>query len=245
VGDLPEACAALNRTNINPQILTVEAALTRSRDLVYQAAMLDPHTSAELTIDQIRRLCDDLIAAHGAMLPPFRAAPPPPRPWSGLDRARWRSPYVESWKMSRLLPAATLNDLPAASLNQPLGWKPIRASGSTPGFMNVHDRTGGADGLVYLANRFLAAGAGNWTLCLAHDGGARVFVDGKAVYTDPVRVNPAADRCARIPLHLSKGSHEIVVALDTDNGNGWGLFCRFEVPEKARSGKPMFPKRIG
>jgi hypothetical protein len=147
--------------------------------------------------------------------------------------------------MSRLLPAATLNDLPAASLNQPLGWKPIRASGSTPGFMNVHDRTGGADGLVYLANRFLAAGAGNWTLCLAHDGGARVFVDGKAVYTDPVRVNPAADRCARIPLHLSKGSHEIVVALDTDNGNGWGLFCRFEVPEKARAGKPLFPKRIG
>jgi alpha-galactosidase len=73
IGDLPEACAALNRTNINPQILTVEAALSGRRDLIYQAAMLDPHTSAELPIDRIRALCDDLIAAHGRMLPRYRA----------------------------------------------------------------------------------------------------------------------------------------------------------------------------
>ena len=65
VGDLPEQLAALNRTNINPQLLTIEAAFTRRRDTVYHAAMLDPHTSAELTLDQIRSLCDDLIEAHG------------------------------------------------------------------------------------------------------------------------------------------------------------------------------------
>jgi len=73
VGDLPEQCAALNRTNINPQILTVEAALTRNRDLIYQAAMLDPHTAAELPIDQIRAMCDDLIKAHGKRLPTYKA----------------------------------------------------------------------------------------------------------------------------------------------------------------------------
>ncbi|MEI8351753.1 MAG: alpha-glucosidase/alpha-galactosidase, partial [bacterium] len=72
VGDLPEVCAALNRTSINPQILAVEAALTRRRDLVYQAAMLDPHTAAELPIDRIRAMCDDLIKAHGKMLPAYR-----------------------------------------------------------------------------------------------------------------------------------------------------------------------------
>jgi alpha-galactosidase len=72
VGDLPEQCAALNRTNVNVQLLTVEAALTRRKDHIYQAAMLDPHTGAELTIDQIRDLCDDLIEAHGNMLPKFR-----------------------------------------------------------------------------------------------------------------------------------------------------------------------------
>lgn len=73
VGDLPEQCAALNRTNINVQLLTIEAALTRNRDAVYQAAMLDPHTAAELTLDQIRHLCDDLIAAHG-MNPMFEGS---------------------------------------------------------------------------------------------------------------------------------------------------------------------------
>ncbi len=65
VGDLPEQLAALNRTNINVQLLTIEAALTGRREAIYHAAMLDPHTAAELTLDQIRSLCDDLIAAHG------------------------------------------------------------------------------------------------------------------------------------------------------------------------------------
>ena len=69
IGDLPEACAALNRTNVNPQILTVEAFLTGSRDTVYQAAMMDPHTGAELGIDEIVSLCDDLFEAHGDWLP--------------------------------------------------------------------------------------------------------------------------------------------------------------------------------
>ena len=72
VGDLPEQLAALNRTNINPQILTVEAALTGKKEHIYHAAMLDPHTAAELSIDQIVALCDDLIDAHGNMLPKFK-----------------------------------------------------------------------------------------------------------------------------------------------------------------------------
>ena len=72
VGDLPEALAAINRTAINPQILTVEAVLTRKREYIYHAALLDPHTAAELSVDEIRALVDDLIEAHGSMLPVFR-----------------------------------------------------------------------------------------------------------------------------------------------------------------------------
>ena len=72
VGDLPPQCAALNRTNINVQLLTVEAALTGKRDHVYHAAMLDPHTGGELTIDEIVAMCDELIDAHGDMLPPLK-----------------------------------------------------------------------------------------------------------------------------------------------------------------------------
>ena len=64
VGDLPEQCAAINRTNINTQLVTLEAVFHRDRDAVYQAAMLDPHTSSELSIDDIRKLCDEMIAAH-------------------------------------------------------------------------------------------------------------------------------------------------------------------------------------
>jgi alpha-galactosidase len=71
VGNLPPQCAALNRTNINTQLLTIEAAVTRKREYIYQAAMLDPHTAAELSIDDIVALCDELIEAHGNWLPKF------------------------------------------------------------------------------------------------------------------------------------------------------------------------------
>jgi len=72
VGDLPPQLAALNRTNINTQLLTIEAAKTGKKEHIYHAAMLDPHTSAELSLDDIVALCDDLIEAHGSWLPEFK-----------------------------------------------------------------------------------------------------------------------------------------------------------------------------
>ena len=71
IGALPPHLAALMQTNINVQALTVEAALTGQRKHIYHAAMLDPHTAAELDLDQIWALVDDLIAAHGEWLPAF------------------------------------------------------------------------------------------------------------------------------------------------------------------------------
>ncbi len=70
-GPLPEQCAALNRTNINVQLLTLEAARTRRREDVYRAVMMDPHTQSELSIDDIVSMCDELIKAHGTWLPKF------------------------------------------------------------------------------------------------------------------------------------------------------------------------------
>ncbi|MBB3929548.1 alpha-galactosidase [Kaistia hirudinis] len=69
IGALPPQLAALMRTNINVQELTVAALMTENRDHIYHAAMLDPHTAAELDLDQIWTLVDDLIAAHGDWLP--------------------------------------------------------------------------------------------------------------------------------------------------------------------------------
>lgn len=68
---LPPQLSALMRTNINVQQLTVEAALTRKREHIVHAALLDPHTAAELTVDAICKLVDELIDAHGDYLPRF------------------------------------------------------------------------------------------------------------------------------------------------------------------------------
>jgi alpha-galactosidase len=69
VGSLPPQLAALNRLYVNVCELTVRAALEERRDLVYQAALLDPNTAATLSIDEIVRLCDELIDAHGDRIP--------------------------------------------------------------------------------------------------------------------------------------------------------------------------------
>jgi len=72
VGRLPVQCAAMNMTNINVQLLTIEAAVTKKKEHIYQAAMLDPHTGSELDIDTIVKMVDDLIDAHGDWLPKYR-----------------------------------------------------------------------------------------------------------------------------------------------------------------------------
>jgi alpha-galactosidase len=72
IGMMPPQLAALQQTNINVQSLVVEAALTGKREHIYHAAMLDPHTAAELSLEQIWSLVDDLIAAHGDIMPQYQ-----------------------------------------------------------------------------------------------------------------------------------------------------------------------------
>jgi alpha-galactosidase len=69
VGPLPRHLAALMQTNINVQGLTVDAALSGRRAAVHHAAMLDPHTAGELALDEIAQLVDELIEAHGDLIP--------------------------------------------------------------------------------------------------------------------------------------------------------------------------------
>ena len=66
VGKLPPQLAAMNMNNINSQLLTIEAAATGKREHIYHAAMLEPHTAAELSIDDIIAMCDELYEAHEA-----------------------------------------------------------------------------------------------------------------------------------------------------------------------------------
>ncbi len=71
VGNLPEQCAAVNRTNINVQNMTILAARERKKELVYMAGYLDPHTGSELSMDEIKALCDDLFEAEKDWLPKY------------------------------------------------------------------------------------------------------------------------------------------------------------------------------
>lgn len=71
VGLVPMQVVGIMRMSLNVQEMTVHAALTQRRDHIYQAAALDPHTGAELSLDEIRVLCDQLIEAHGNLLPAY------------------------------------------------------------------------------------------------------------------------------------------------------------------------------
>lgn len=72
VGRLPEQLAAMNRSNLNVQLLTIEAAATLKKEHIYHAAMMDPHTAAELSIDHITQMVDELLEAHGDWMPDYK-----------------------------------------------------------------------------------------------------------------------------------------------------------------------------
>ena len=71
VGDIPDQLAGLNMTHIAVHNMTIKAAVTLEKKYIYMAAYLDPHTRDQLTFDEIKNLCDDLIEAHGDWLPKF------------------------------------------------------------------------------------------------------------------------------------------------------------------------------
>lgn len=72
IGRLPVQLAAMNMTNIGAQLMTIEAAVTKKREAIYQAALLDPHTAGELSVDEIVAMCDELIDAHGDYMKEYR-----------------------------------------------------------------------------------------------------------------------------------------------------------------------------
>jgi len=158
--------------------------------------------------------------------------------------SKWCSPFLASWLMSHpmLKGDKGIAGAPYVGLAKAVNWQPISADAK--GFVDVHARLQSLDAVVYLANKFVVSRAGTWTLQLGHDGGVRVFVDGKSVFCDPKRRNPATPGRSLIALPLKKGTHEIVVALDTDKGWGWGIYANFAIPEAARKPgtKPTFPK---
>jgi alpha-L-fucosidase len=197
------------------------------------AACPDPIAGVALVELQFRAVPAQKLGAGCVVLTqPVKAAGP------------WQSPYISRWRVSRLMPKkANVAGAPPVRLRAACGWT---VCDSADAFVSVHDRCGDNDGIVYLGNRFNVRETGRWLIHLGHDGGARLFVDGRPVYCEPKRVNPAATDRARIPVKLAKGAHEIVVALDTDRGLGWGIYFCFELAAASRKPgvPPYFPQAV-
>ncbi len=164
---------------------------------------------------------------------------------AGQCRPEGHSPFLTGgWQVSRLMPAGDVAKARHIGFDQQAGWEP--APDKTvcgEGFVNVHGLRG-PDGLVYLARKIKVARAGEWVLHVGHDGGARVFVDGKPVAAAAKTMKPAPYVRTQAPVKLSKGEHEIVVALNRDGGQGWGIFVSFAPPAGGgakRGRKAVFP----
>jgi alpha-galactosidase len=216
VGDLPEQCAALNRTNINPQILTVDAALTLKKDCIYQAAMLDPHTAAELPIDKIRAMCDDLIEAHGKMLPRYTATTIKP-----ADLKQIYGVPVSTWKIAGPFPGASA--VPALDLATPadgafqakatmtgmagkkITWKTVEAG--RHGQVNLGDVCGAVDhALAVAVTELHAPRVMSVKLGVGSDDGILIELNGKEVFRHEC-VRGAAPNQDSVVLKLKKGTN--------------------------------------
>ncbi|MEI6972139.1 MAG: DUF2961 domain-containing protein [bacterium] len=132
------------------------------------------------------------------------------------------------WKVSALQPVMNVAEAPYRAMSEELGWGMLPPH--VDHFAQIHHMRG-PDGIVYLARKVRVSQAGDWILHIGHDGGARVFVDGRQVGCTVGTINPAPHTRTQARLALAAGEHEIVVALDRAGGRGWGIFASFEIPE--------------
>lgn len=134
--------------------------------------------------------------------------------------------FVTRWQVST--PVARPAGGVAACAPPPAhtAWSELNANAG--GFANVHDRYPEADGVVYLRTQVDLEKAMKCNLLLGHDGGARLFLDGRPLYADPETKNPAIPTRARVPVQLAAGNHDITLAFDLNSGRGYGVFLRFE-----------------
>lgn len=137
------------------------------------------------------------------------------------------SPFVEKWSVSSLIAKPLRAVMAADTKTAGLAWKPLRTMATPEGFANVSEIHGAAHGIALLAATLSVPKTGSWIAALGHDGGAKLFVDGRPVLEQPLRANPAVQDRSQVTLRLARGTHRVLVALDTDHGKGQGLFLRF------------------
>ena len=155
---------------------------------------------------------------------------------------KWVSPYVMDWRVGKLQkkPAGGLAESKAVVITN------AKVLSTKAGFLNMHPLFESRDGIAHAEAKVRVRQAGEWEIRLGHDGGAKLFVDGKSVAQQLERRNPGTPDRTVARVKLSKGAHTLQVALDTDQGQGWGFFVRFAVPmnKRKRGLKLVFPEAI-
>jgi hypothetical protein len=222
-GELPEQCAALCRANMAVFELAVQGVLNRDREAVIHAMMVDPLSAAVCALGEIRAMAEELFAAEKDHIPGWCAKPKTVAVMGGDPPV---TGFVRAPRISRILPHQPIDQVAYPADMQALG---LKSHTFRDNFCNRHaelEKAGAA--LVYYAAKFKCAAAMPLKVLLGYDGPVKMWIDGKEVYSDPEGSNPAAADRAKVILQAAKGMHEVLVALDSNGGQAWGIFLRFE-----------------
>ncbi|MBI4978012.1 MAG: hypothetical protein HZC28_11045 [Spirochaetes bacterium] len=221
-GDLPEQCAALCRSNMAVFELAVNGVMNHDREAVIHAMMMDPLSAAVCSLSEIRSMAEELFAAEKRFIPSWCAKPKAVTVTGGLPPI---TSYVRTPQVSKILRHADVGGLPYPKKSM-LGLKKHTFSGN---FMSRHEELNKAgSALVYYVSRITCASRMELSVLFGYDGPVKMWIDGREAFYDPNGTNPAKADAAKIPFIASKGEHEIVVALDSNTGNAWGIFLRYE-----------------
>ena len=137
---------------------------------------------------------------------------------------------ADGWQVSRLMPMADVTKVRHVGLGKEAGWEAVPTNGPCgPMFVDVHAMRG-PDGLVYLARRLRVESDCDRILHVGHDGGVRVFLDGQALAATAGTIKPATPTRTHACVKLSRGEHELCIALDRATGEGWGIFVSLQKP---------------
>ena len=221
-GNLPEQCAALCRSNMAVFELCAQGILGKDREAIIHAMMMDPLSAAVCSLSEIRSMAEELLAAEKPYIPAWCARP---KVAATPGRCRAVTRFVRQADVSGILPHADLAALAYPKTTQ----LDLRTRSFSEAFLDRHAelRTAGS-ALVYYRCRLTCATRMKLQALLGYDGPAKMWVDGVEVFSDPKGTNPAGRDKARIPFTAAKGTHEILVALDSNDGNAWGIALRFE-----------------
>jgi alpha-galactosidase len=222
-GELPEQCAALCRANMAVFELAVQGVLNHDREAVIHAMMMDPLAAAVCSLCEIRSMAEELFAAEKDHIPGWCAKPKAVAVIGGYPPV---TDFVRTPRISRILPHQPIDQVEYPSDMKVLGLKSHTFSDN---FCNRHaelEKAGAA--LVYYAAKFNCGTAMPLKVLLGYDGPVKMWIDGKEVYTDPNGSNPAEADEGEVIMQAAKGGHEVLVALDSNGGNAWGIYLRFE-----------------